>query len=130
VAEIVDRSAVRVSRLDQLVLRDFSDMAKLKGIQSIPAMTIDGMRRVAQFGRFVFNRSNHMSQKTVAAVDLALKRLREHRDSAWGSIFLQKRGWRTYQSVYRWEGTAVLEAGYASSKQGCGGGIHLCGAGV
>jgi len=114
VAEIADLTARRASRLDQFLLRDFLYMTRLKGIPTVPRMTTDGYRRLSKFSSFAMSiKSTRLNRKTIAAIDLALQRLEEHRDSVWESLFSNGRDWRTYQNIYKWDDKCtVLQAGF------------------
>jgi hypothetical protein len=114
VAELAEASQRRGSQLERLLLGDFLVMTNLRGIQSIPGMTIEGMRRLSRFSHFAFTRSNRLSYITTEAVDIAFQRIREQRDSAWGSMLVEGHGWRTYQYIYRWD-----EGAYAVLAAGC-----------
>jgi len=113
VAETASMSARRASRLDQFLLRDFLAMAKLKGIHSIPRMTTDSLKRLQMFSLFSCDKSSRLHHKTVSAVDLAMQRLIEHRDSVWESLFARAGAWRPYQNIYKLDNKyAVLHAGF------------------
>lgn len=117
VAEMAASAAQRASRIDQLLLKDFLAMAKLKGIPTVPRMTTDGLQRLGQFSHFSFNKSSRTSHKTIAAVDVAMQRLQEHRDGVWESFFARSTVWRPYQSIYRFDGKyAVLQVGFWRSR--------------
>jgi hypothetical protein len=112
VAEIASLSARRASRLDQLLIRDFLYMTRLKGITTVPRMTTDSFGRLAMFSLFANDKSDRLNHKSIAAVDLALQRLIEHRDSALESLFAASGVWRPYQSIYKENGHTVLQAGF------------------
>lgn len=116
IAEIVALSAKRASRLDQYLVKDFLAMVKTKGIETIPAMTSDSFNRLGKLSEFAFNRSNGLLERDWSAVSLALRRLEEHRDGAWESIFSSSKNWKPYQGMYRDDDHIVLYAGFSQWK--------------
>lgn len=118
VAEVAGMAAKRASRLDQLLIKDFLDMTRMRGIAAVSPMTADAWQRLGKFSGFTLDAPGirALGPRTLDAVALALQRLQEHRDSAWEGLLTRKAGWRPYQSLYkdkdRDSGCVVLQAGF------------------
>jgi len=113
VAELAQRAMRQAPKLDKLLLRDFLDMLKSNGIEMIPPVTSRNWGRLKRLSKFALvEDSQRLSYFSLAATELAFRRLIAFRDAAWGGILSEKGVWQPHQAVYKLDEIVVLHASY------------------
>jgi hypothetical protein len=111
-AELVELSSKHASLVNQLLIKDFLEMLRLKGMETIPPMTKESFGRLAKITDFAFNPAKGLLGRDWNAVSLALRRVEEHRDEAWESMFSSADGWKPFQGVHKEDGHVLIHAGF------------------
>jgi hypothetical protein len=113
IAELALRATRQAPKLDNLLLRDFLDMLKFNGIEMLPPVAGRNWGRLKRISRFALLENSHrLGYLSLAATELAFRRLITFRDAAWGGIFSEKGVWRPHQAVYKLEASVVLHASF------------------
>lgn len=114
IAELAQRAMRQAPNLDKLLIRDFLDMLKSNGIEMLPPVTGRNWGRLKKLSRFALQESSHrLNYWSLAAAELAFRRLIAFRDAAWGGMLSEKGVWRPHQAAYKSdEGVVVLHASF------------------
>lgn len=114
VAELAQRAMRQAPKLDKLLLKDFLDMLKSNGIEMLPPVSGRNWGRLKRLSSFALQESSdRLNYWSLAAAELAFRRLIAFRDAAWGGMFSERGNWRPHQAAYKFdEGVVVLHASF------------------
>jgi len=103
VSGLIQSSSKRTRGLGKFLMNDFIDYARDIGIAPIPKMTAEYWFQLRRLSKFVLSGlegdPEMVISEAITAAEIALQRLRAHRDAAWQSSFRKEEWWRPYEEV-------------------------------